>query len=55
MGVPEGCFTSAGSSLTRKHKAKREKPDKDKHSSLLETFINFGRGTFLPVHTAIQL
>ncbi len=55
MGAPEGCFTWAGSSLTHKHKAKREKPAKNKHSSLLETFIIFGRSTLFPVHDAIQL
>jgi len=38
-GAPERCFTWTGSSLTRKHYTKLERIFRNKHSSLLRTFV----------------
>ncbi len=35
------CYTRVGSGPTRKHQARLEKPARDKHSSLLQTFANY--------------
>jgi hypothetical protein len=40
-GALERCFTQVGSSLTCKHKIRLEKFTRDKHSSLLEKFVNY--------------
>ncbi len=37
----------AGSSLTRKHKARLERLGRDKHSSFLLTFLSYGQTSFI--------
>jgi hypothetical protein len=39
----ERCPTDISSVFTHKHLTRREKLDRDKHSSLLRTLINYGR------------
>ncbi len=38
---PKRCLTLVGSSLNCKHKARLKRPARDKHSSLLQTFVNY--------------
>jgi len=45
-GESERCFVQVGSGLTRKHETKLDSLDRSKHSSLLRTFINYGRKSF---------
>ncbi len=42
-GAGERCFTQIYYILTCKHSTRLEKPAKDKHPSLIRTFINYGR------------
>jgi hypothetical protein len=44
--IIERCFTRVGSGLTRKHYAKLESVARDKHSSLLQKSVNYGRNKF---------
>jgi hypothetical protein len=41
-GGPERCFTRLGSGLTYKHHTRLERLARDKHSSLLQKFVNYG-------------
>ncbi len=41
------CRTQAGSMLTCKHQTRLERLARDKHSSLLRTFVNYGRKSFI--------
>ncbi len=45
-GAPEGSFTRVGSGLTRKYWTRVERLARDKHSSVLVTFVNYGRISF---------
>ncbi len=40
------CFTQVGSGLTHKHQTRQERLAKDKPSSLLQKFVNYGRRKF---------
>ncbi len=40
------CFTQFGSGLTNKHQIRLEKLAKDKPSSVLQKFVNYGRKKF---------
>jgi hypothetical protein len=42
-GTPERCFTWVGFGLSCKHETRLEKLAKDKHSNLLQKFVNYGR------------
>ncbi len=42
-GAPESCFGAVGSSLTHKHTTRLERLARDKHSSLLQTLVIYGR------------
>ncbi len=42
-GASERCFTRAGSYLTCKHWIRLERPAGDRHSTLLQAFLNNGR------------
>ncbi len=48
---PKGGFTWVGSGLTNKHQSKLEKLAIDKHSSLLQKFVTYGRKKFYNVET----
>ncbi len=48
-GVLFGCSTQVGYSLTHKHQSRLERLARDKHSSLLRTFVNYGRKKFYNV------
>ncbi len=41
--APESSYIPVGSSLTRKFQTRLESVDGGKHSSLLQTFVNYGR------------
>jgi len=41
-GAPDRCFTLEGSGLTLKHLTRLERPAREEHSSLLQTFVNYG-------------
>jgi hypothetical protein len=43
---PKRCFTRVGSGLTRKHETKLVRLARDKCSSLLRKFVNYGRKKF---------
>jgi hypothetical protein len=45
-GAPEKSFTQVDSWLTYKHKTRLVMLARDKHSSLLQTFINYRRTKF---------
>ncbi len=45
-GPPESCFTWIGSGLTFRPYSRLERPKKDKYSSLLQIFVNYGRNKF---------
>ncbi len=45
--MPEGCFTWVGSGLNFKHQTRLEEPASGEHSSLLSTFVNYGRNFFI--------
>ncbi len=42
----ERCFIRVGSSLTQKHYTRPKRCAREKHSSLLQAFINYGRKKF---------
>jgi hypothetical protein len=44
--APERCFTRVGSGLTCKHYTRLERLARDKHSSLLQKFVTYGRKKF---------
>ncbi len=46
-GAPGKCYTQVG--LTCKHMTRLERPAKDKHSSLSQTLVNYGRKEFYNV------
>jgi hypothetical protein len=45
-GAPERFFNRVGSCFTNRHYTKLERLAMDKHSSLLRTFVNYGRKKF---------
>jgi hypothetical protein len=45
-GASERCFIHLGSGLTSKHWARLERLARDKHSSLLQKTVNYGRKKF---------
>jgi hypothetical protein len=45
-GSPVMCLTRVGSSLNRKYKTRFQRRAKDKHFSLLQTFVNYDRKKF---------
>jgi hypothetical protein len=46
-GAPERCFTWVGSGITRKYYNRLERLARDKHSSLLHKFANYGQKSFI--------
>ncbi len=46
-GVPERRFTYVRLNLTSKHKTKLDRTARDKHTSLLNTFINYDYKIFI--------
>ncbi len=48
-GAPEKCFTQVSSSLTHNYFTRLKKFSDDKHSSLLRTFVNYGRKKFCSI------
>jgi hypothetical protein len=58
-GAPEKHFSLVGVGLTCKHLArlgmKLEAPAKDKPSSLLQTFINYGCKKFYNIVSSVQI
>ncbi len=40
-GAHEKCFTGVGSGLPHKHRARLERFIRDKHTSMLQTFVNY--------------
>ncbi len=44
--APESFFTQVGSGLTRKHWTKPERHAREKRSSLLQTFVNYGQNFY---------
>ncbi len=47
IGAPRRCFTRVGSGHTCKHQTRMERLAKDTHSSLLQTFVKYGRKSFI--------
>jgi hypothetical protein len=54
-GAPERCFTQVGSYLTQKHLNKLERFARDKHSSLLQIFINHGCKKFYIIGPSVRI
>ncbi len=48
-GAPERCFIRVVSGFTRKHQTELERLARDKHSSLLQTFVNYGCEKFYKI------
>jgi len=45
-GAPERCFTQVGYGLTHKRWTRLERLARDKHSSLLQKYVNYGHKKF---------
>ncbi len=45
-GAPERCFICIGSSITSKYQTSLERLARDKHSSVLRKFVNYGQKKF---------
>jgi hypothetical protein len=54
-GAPERYFTRVGSGLTHEHWTRLERPVKDKHSSLFQTFVNYVRKKFYNICLQVNL
>ncbi len=50
-GAPERYFILLSSSFTHKWDTWLKRPVRDKHSSLLQTFVNYGREKFSEIDT----
>ncbi len=53
-GAPERCFTQVVSILTHKHQTKLERSARDKHSSLLRTFVKYNHKKFYNIGPRCQ-
>jgi hypothetical protein len=58
-GLPESgasarCFTEVGSGLTNNHYTRLERLVRDKHSSLLRKFVNYGQKKFYNIGPRVQ-
>ncbi len=53
-GAPEWYFTQVGSCHTRKHQTRLERLARDKHSSLLQKSINYGRKKIYRIGSCIN-
>ncbi len=52
-GAPERLFNAAGSCFTNKHKSRLERLVRNKHSSFLRIFVNYGRKEFYNIGPCI--
>jgi hypothetical protein len=53
-GACERCFIHLGSSLTSKHETRLERLARDKHSSLFQKFVTYGRKKISKIGTKAQ-
>ncbi len=54
-GAPERFFNRVGSCFTKRHYIRLERLLMDKHSSLLRTFVNYGRKFFITLEPVIKI
>jgi hypothetical protein len=53
-GGPERCFTLESTGLSNKHYTRLDRLARDRHSSLLQTFANYGREMFVGKARSLQ-